>query len=305
MHTQQIVNEKITVDEAIRKGRKMLLLPRILLLAGIAFFTQLGLIYYMICKNAQSSAGRVLQVQFGVGVALGFFLLVYLPFLFWSKKTTQWKLWAFENVRNVHELMHVAKRAALCYSPGTFLDRLQIQSKSERERWAALQGKFDVEDIFIDAPEVPPQTVIYLSSSYQIFNIIFNLLCVGVGSFLIYLGFQSLKTSWLALVGAAIAIATLKSAITLTKSLIARQPQITLNVKGIQIQQAELHSWADIKEEQVQSESRHKATVWVLKYNYLNEHQKLDINDLAISVTGMEKLLRVYRGRHSAMSNKS
>lgn len=176
-----IIKDTVTVEEAISKGRRMLILPRIFLLSGLFLF---GFLVAMLCiafPNITPSS-RIFFLKF-VGITIASFVpFVYLPFLFWSRRTTKWKLWAFDNVDRVHDLKEAAADAALFASYGTVIDKLQIQSKAEREKWAELQSRFNNQYVYIDDPGVPDRTIIYLSAGHFIFNLIMNGFAIVLGS---------------------------------------------------------------------------------------------------------------------------
>ena len=83
------MNETITVDEALRKGHKMVTYP------GMAImFAMLGISFYL--GMAEITPIWIIPV----GVVSSFIT----AWLYWSVMIIKWRLWAFENVRNVHEL---------------------------------------------------------------------------------------------------------------------------------------------------------------------------------------------------------
>jgi hypothetical protein len=48
---------------------------------------------------------------------------------------TKWRLWAFENVRNVHELKERAVQAKLIWPDHSIFEKMEIRSASDKERW--------------------------------------------------------------------------------------------------------------------------------------------------------------------------
>ncbi|MGY4537853.1 hypothetical protein ACVW0P_002272 [Mucilaginibacter sp. UYNi724] len=163
----------ISVDEALSIGRKMLFLPRILMMAGLFFgMFFLAMIGIAIVEGPPFTTNAWLVCA----GAILFCLLVcfYLPFLYWSKTTTRWKLWAFDNVDDVHELRIMAAQAHLCPVYGNIMDKLQIQSREEREQWRALQDRFSFRADFKDDPNIPAITQIFYSKLHMIINILFG-----------------------------------------------------------------------------------------------------------------------------------
>ncbi|MDZ4705003.1 MAG: hypothetical protein SH848_13805 [Saprospiraceae bacterium] len=72
------MNKPITVDEAIKKGQRMLNYPVqciLLLMLGIGFYA----------GTQKLASPRILL--------LGFVLAIVLPWLYWSIMVTKWRLW--------------------------------------------------------------------------------------------------------------------------------------------------------------------------------------------------------------------
>lgn len=115
-------NKNISVREAVCKGKQMLLLPRTLLALGLLFFMFMGGVLSIIL-NIATPGMMNFAYKFGLIWLITFIPFIILPYRFWSKRTTRWKLWAFENVKNVHELSHVAYRAALFAKHGSFWNK--------------------------------------------------------------------------------------------------------------------------------------------------------------------------------------
>jgi len=176
----------ISVDEAITKGRKMLLLPRILMIIGLFFFLFPIAMLSIAVKDGPAFSMNAWLISGGI-IVFCFGLCFYLPFRFWSKRTTRWKLWAFDNVDNVHELKIAAVHANLCPAYGTVMDKLQIQSAEEREQWRKLQDRFYFPDFFKDDPTIPSATKIFYSKTHSSVYVLFGLLFLGIGCGLEYL----------------------------------------------------------------------------------------------------------------------
>lgn len=83
----------ITVNEAIRKGKvKLVYLPSSIIVG----FIGLGLLF----KENQFIGEWILLLSFIAGIVLAW--------LTWSYFVNDWKIWAYENVRNIHELQRKA-----------------------------------------------------------------------------------------------------------------------------------------------------------------------------------------------------
>lgn len=140
MFKTDYITQEVSVEEALSKGRRMLLLPRILILAGLFFFLFPIVLFIMVYREKPFALSGILPLLLLI-LVLTFTIEVFLPFLYWSKRTTSWKLWAFSEVRNVNELMKMAVHTSLIPREGTLLARLQIRTKSDKKKWLAVQKK--------------------------------------------------------------------------------------------------------------------------------------------------------------------
>lgn len=289
--------ELISVDEALARGRSMLLLPRILLIMGIFFFLFPTALIIMALM-----AGPVFtpNVWFWCVAVLifTFFIGFYLPFRFWSKRTTRWKLWAFDNVTNVHELNKLALRANLFAAYGTVMDKLQVQSADERERWRELQDRNNFPEVFVDDQSVPPETIIYFSTPYLIFNILLGLIFMAVGIVIEYFAFKPGSAALTHIVGIVIILIPLYFIFSTLRNLIRHQPQLILNSKGLYTVETGFLSWDIIYGEEVQKIIQGRRGIkYILHFNYMGGIANIDVTLFATTRNKLEKLIRVYRGR--------
>lgn len=267
----------VSVDEALARGRKMLInIPMILL------FTPPVIATYLVIQKEYS--GWLIMILFVLGLVLAY--------LYWAVMVTRWRLWAFENVRNVHELKKRAIKEKLIYEEGSFYEKTEIRTSSDKEKWQLLQSKFDQPDLFMDDYDVPAETIIYYSKSKNFGELIFMLVLMGGGLYL------ALKTDS-HLIGGGIAIFALVMAFKEFREATNNEPQIILNDKGIQTIKTEFKTWSEISDEEVVVESSGKNTTCQLVYYYDDyERAELLIDDYNTNQRDLEKLLRVYRGRY-------
>lgn len=291
-----LATNSVTVEEAIARGRSMLLLPRILIMLGFFFFVFIGWIFCEACIN---TAGGNFLLIFGLIWVVSFLPLVLLPFLFWSKRTTRWKIWAFENVPDVQELKRRAMRAALYADDGTFINRIQIKSTSEAEAWAALQYKFKQPAVFIDDPNIPDETIVRFSKFY-IISLVMCLLVFIIGACCLYFAFKPVKSPFLlSLIGVGLMVYAGIYVFRIARDLTLNKPQIIINSKGIQTQAAGFNSWAVIHGEEVKLILSSKgANKHVLHYYYPKGTESLNIASFDISWKKLETLLIYYRNRY-------
>jgi hypothetical protein len=290
----------ISVDEAITKGRQMLLLPRIVMVVGLFFFLfPITLILIGVFEGPPFTT-NVWLVCAG-GTVFCFVVFFYLPYLFWSKRTTRWKLWAFDNVDDVHELKIMAAEAHLCPAYGTVMDKLQIQSAEEREQWRILQERFNFRSAFKDDPEISDRTEVFYSKLHLTINILFALLFVAIGSVIEYLAIKHNGQTSLKIVAALIAVGPIFLIFKSAQRMIKKQPELVLDNKGLYTEQTGFLNWDLIFNEKVTLVDRGKRGV---KFTFSFQHPggivNIDISDFNISKGRLERLIRVYKGRYSS-----
>ena len=162
--------ETVSVDEAVRKGRRIINLPILFIM-----FVPPALLFFAVAFYDYPGWTII------VAVSVGFIS----AWVFWSFMITKWRLWAFDNVRNVHELRKRAIKEKLIWPDGTFFEKTEIRTSSDKERWVSLQERFNREDVFIDDYTIPTLTEIYFSKNKKIGNMIALLLCLTGGVFLL------------------------------------------------------------------------------------------------------------------------
>lgn len=287
----------ISVDEALAKGRQMLLLPRILMMAGLFFFLFPVTMIMIAVFGGPPFSMKIWLVCAGV-ILFCFIIFFYLPFLYWSKTTTRWKLWAFDNVDNVHELKIMAVQDNLCPADGTLMDTLQIRSANERERWHELQGRFDFPEVFKDDASVPFMTPIFYSKLHLTVNILFGLLFVAIGSIIAYL---AIKNNWelsLKVIGTLIAIAPLYKIFTAFKKMFKKHPELVLENQGLTTIPTGFLNWDLVFNEKVTRTDQGKRGVkFTLSFQHPVGIVHIDISDLDVTKGRLERLIRLYKGR--------
>lgn len=268
--------ETVTVDEAIKKGKRKTFYPSLMIL-----FAVLALSFFL--------AGYSI-LPFWI-IPVGFVPAILLAWLYWSLTITKWKLWAFENVRNVHELKKRAIREKLIAADDSFSAMTEIKSAADKQKWNALQFKFKQADIFNDDLTIPNETKIYFSKKKIFIEFIPMLILFSAGVF------YSTKPNayWF---GIASFIGALFWGYLIYKKFKNRlTPQIIISNRGIQTITTAFYSWADIKNEDVLEEGGEDVS-YFLTYKYPKGKEKLIIDNLQTDWRSLSKLLMLYRGRY-------
>jgi|688.fasta_scaffold109392_3 hypothetical protein len=264
------MNETITVNKAINIGIRYVNYPT----WGL-FIVGMLLPLYLMIEN-------IIPVW---SVFVGYLAGFSLPLLYWCFAVTKWKLWAFENVRNVHELKRRAIQEKIIREDNSFYERLEIRNFDENEKWKSLKNKFNIEDIFQDDSTIPYETKIYFSKKKNYVELVFFLISLFI-PIMIFSGKSYIYGSiWL--IGIIFLIS--KS----VKNIANNSPQIIINNTGIQIDSSNFNEWKEIVDDQVIKVGKSSCLI----YSHSKGSVKLNIDDFDISGRKLNKLLIIYKGR--------
>lgn len=121
------MTETVTVEQALSKGRWQLkYLPMIVTFGIIG-----GGIYLSYAKIFE---GWIIPVGFVLGFLSGW--------LVWSYFVNQWKIWAYENVRNVHELQRKAVEEKLIWESGSWFEKTEFKDYQQKQKLKQLKKSF-------------------------------------------------------------------------------------------------------------------------------------------------------------------
>ncbi len=272
----------ISVDTAIEKAKRTILYPSLGILIGIPL---------ILCILAE------LDIIQSWLVLIGFICSTLISILFWSFTITNWKIWAYENVRNLHELKRRAIQEKLTYEDDSFYLKLEFKSQRQKEKLKYLEKRFENKDLFSDDNEIPTETIISFSKNGRSL-----IMYSGLGS----LALISLTLSILFnIYGIIISILFVIFIYLFTKNKIKAQWQITLNENGIQTLNTNFYEWNKVKNEIVTEEGSSKYREYYLTYEHPTGIEKLRIDITEISNIRLEKLMRIYRGRYENKINYS
>ena len=272
----------ISVDTAIEKAKRTILYPSLGILIGIPL---------ILCVLAE------LDIIQSWLVLIGFICSTLISILFWSFTITNWKIWAYENVRNLHELKRRAIQEKLSYEDDSFYLKLEFKSQRQKEKLKYLEKRFENKDLFSDDNEIPTETIISFSKNGRSL-----IMYSGLGS----LALISLTLSILFnIYGIILSILFVLFIYLFTKNKIKAQWQITLNENGIQTLNTNFYEWNKVKNEIVTEEGSSKYREYYLTYEHPTGIEKLRIDITEISNIRLEKLMRIYRGRYENKINYS
>ncbi|MRX67698.1 hypothetical protein SAMN06265349_10567 [Flavobacterium resistens] len=264
------MTETVTVEQALKKGRWQLKhLPMIVTFGIIG-----GGIYLSYAKIFE---GWIIPVGFVLGFLSGW--------LVWSYFVNQWKIWAFENVRNVHELQRKAVEEKLIWESGSWFEKTEFKNYQQKQKLKQLEKKFLEKDIFKDDISVPKETVIFYSRIAILFLLVLSLVMNISGIYFLY------EKEYLGLFLLGVGVYLTYDNV---KKLRDKSPQIIINAEGIKLKDEKLVKWNNIRNDRVFTEIRGKNSTTYLAFN----HEKIDIGELDIKTQDLEKMLHVYRVRY-------
>lgn len=261
------MKKKVTVKEALRKGQIFLIY-----LPLIAIFSVIILCFIL---NNMLILGTWI-IPFGL--LLGFLS----GWLAWSYFVNKWKIWAYKNVRNIHELERKAIEQKLIWKSGSWFEKTEFKNSLQKQDLKLLEKKFLEKDVYNDDVRVPAETRIFYSKSTLIFLFIINVGMISIGALL------SLRKEYFGLILLVFGLYNIYDQI---KKLRNKNPQIIISDKGIELNNEELVSWNDIHNDRVFSSGRRPN-------NYLAfNDEMIEIDELTIKFDELENLLNVYRVR--------
>jgi hypothetical protein len=226
---------------------------------------------------------------------IGFFLGIILAWLAWSILITKWRIWAFSNVKNVHELRRKAVQKKLIWETGTTFERTEYRSKKDKISLKKLEEKFNFEDVFEEDPKLSKEIKIYYSITTALFVIIFLLFGLIAGVYLII--DDSILKICFGFFLTVISLFVIKENI---KNVMNRQPQIIINAEGIKAHNEDFRHWSDIYDEQILTEGYgSSAKHYFIFGDASSDYTKIDIVNLTTTAGKLENILRTYRIRYN------
>lgn len=274
------MRQEISVNKAINRGHIIVNVPVFICIIGIP-----ALSFYLSNQN--------LIPKWGIGI--GFVLGFVVAWLVWSFMITKWRIWAFENVRNVHELKKRAIQEKLIWNDGNIFEKTEIRTLEDKKELKKLAKKFDKEDVYREDYSLPPKTIIKYSKSLGLSELIISILIIGVGIYFILKG-----TNKNYILGGIMGLIGIYSSIKELRKFLSNKPQIIIDSKGIETITAGFKNWSNIENEEVIKEGYGKSSKSYLTYWYDEElFEKIEIDQLNINHQKLENIIRTYRIRNN------
>ena len=270
------MRESVSVEQAISKGKiKLVYLPMILI------FLSIGIGFYLL--NLQIIDGWLMS-----GICAGGVLLAWFS---WSYFVVEWKVWAFENVRNVHELKRKAIQNNLMWKDESWFNKTEIINYEQKQKLKYLEKKFVEKDVYYDDATVPKETIIKFSKGGIAFGLLFGSAAIAFPIYLFLDGDRNYFYLIFIIVGGLLLYNSIKR-------IMAKEPSIIINSLGIKLAKIEFMSWNSISDDLVEPRNSGKNKKHYLNFMYHGENFDVDLDDLDITPEKLEKLLHVYRVRY-------
>ena len=274
------MRQEISVNKAINRGHLIVNIPVFICIIGIP-----ALSFYLSNQN--------LIPKWGIGI--GFVLGFVIAWLVWSFMVTKWRIWAFENVRNVHELKKRAIQEKLIWNDGNIFEKTEIRNSEDKSRLKKLEKKFEQEDEYREDHSLPLKMEIHYSKAYNYVELGVSILIIGVG---IYFFTKADIKQYI--LGAIMSGIGLYSTIKEFRKALDTKPKIIIDSRGIQTKNVEFKNWSSIKSEEVIQEGYGKSAKSYLIYFYDEEEfEKIQIDSLNVTHRELENIIRTYRIRNN------
>lgn len=264
------------------------------LLRGILFvkgFTYAFKIFTMIAAGYLFMEGGWSSIL-GIAVLPIGFLLAQ---LFWCHAVTRWRIWAFENVRNVHDLGQKAIELNLIFDENDWRNKLVFSPESYEQKWRVLERKFSKKDVFKEDRATPKVSVIYFSKGKNGFKLFHMLLYVALGMYLLY----DHNDLWNIFLGVALTLGGGYYGCIRLNKVLDTSPQIVIDSKGIKTVATKFKSWNEIKNIKVSTTYGfdNRTAYHYLIYDYEGGGEELSIDGYNIEPHELEDLVRTHRIR--------
>ncbi|MUU79882.1 hypothetical protein [Winogradskyella endarachnes] len=274
------MRQQITVDKAIKRGHLIVNIPVFIAIIGCP-----ALALYLSEQN--------LIPGWGIGIA--FLIGFVLAWLIWSFMITKWRIWAFENVRNVHELKKRAIQEKLIWNDGNIFEKTEIRNSEDKSKLKQLEKKFEQEDEYREDYSLPPKMEIHFSKIYNFAELGVSIL-IAIGG--VYFFFQGTTMNYI--LGVILTGVGIYNSIKQSQKAFNNEPQIIINSKGIQTNSVEFKNWSNIENEEVIQEGYGKSAKSYLSYFYDDaEFEKIEIDSLNVTHRELENIIRTYRIRNN------
>jgi hypothetical protein len=272
------MKETLSVEEAIKIGKKKVHIPTYMFLFSGFIST-----FFISTLFSEKSNLSIKILIFGI------FTVIILTIFLGNKLISKWKLFAFKNVRNVHELKSRAIQESLLYPNSSFMERMEFKSSSERKKWNEILLKFEQEDIITENKKLQKEIKIYYSIRKTLYKSIGYLIMT---LFLFFLGIEK-DFSFITII---FILGAFLLSLSKIRKLINRKPQLIINEKGIKERTNEIMRWKDIDNEQIFANSNKSELLLI----YKKKEKLINIKDFEITKNFLKEIIETNRIRNKS-----
>ncbi|WP_445722132.1 hypothetical protein [Flavobacterium sp.] len=275
------MRESINVISAINYGKIAIYIPILLIFLGFVF----GSAFLF---NQKYCDGWIMAV----GILGG----IFFSWFYRSFAITKWRIWAFENVRNVHELKEKAILFQLIWNDNHWITKTEIRTKKDKEAFSRIARKFKKEDVLRDDISIPKETLIYHAKSFFYFGVFIIVALISITMKLVVFEKKYL------------ALGTIPLIVFILIKLIRKYPneevQIKLDDSCIYIAEYGNFDWRFIENERIDLDLKidlldnTSTSTYFLQFDYKGHKIVKEINDLGITHIKLDQLLKVYSLRN-------
>lgn len=270
------MNYKYSVDFALRLGHILITVPCIFIFGFCIYFfiNQPILIFQSTFAN----------------YTLSLFLSIAAFWLFWSISIVPWKVWAYSNVRNVHELKKRAVFTGLIKNDGHLITDTEINLFYSKNTMNEIEKRFLESDTFIFDPKIPDKYEIYTQKVYIKLIIFVNIISLF---FIVYTFItQIFEFIELLMILVMLAFYNIWNFFKLQES-----PNLlfTLNDQGISSKKHGDFQWELIEYEGISRKGDGKNTRFEITFLYREELISIPLEGIDLGVNKLYKLLFYYK----------
>lgn len=237
-------------------------------------------------------AGDIIWINIVCTVAT-FLLPTFLCLFYYFLMLPRWRIWAFSNVRNVHELKQRAILGQISPKDGSFLWRFEIKNGMQKQQIEELEQKFAIPDVFTDDHNIPFEKSYFYSKIDTVLYLLFTIGAV-LGALIFLL--QGEYLLGILLLACAVVFGAMAH-----KRMTAGGPVLTISNDGITTKERGFYAWRDIHNEQIFWVSAGQSSYYGLSFDVNDETVKMSLKELTgLNSHKLDHVLRTYRGRYEA-----
>ncbi|AUC16661.1 hypothetical protein BTO06_16565 [Tenacibaculum sp. SZ-18] len=273
----------ISVNRALLIGHVIVNLPVLCFILGTPLLT-----YYFFSLNIVPIWSIPISIIAGFGLA----------WFIWSFMITKWRIWAFENVRNVHDLKKRAIEEKLLWEDGNWFEKTEIRSKQDKIDLERTFRKFEKEDQFREDYLLPKKTKIYYSRCSNPIEIVSTILIFLLAFYFILYKNDDIKY----VIGALLTlIIVFRDFLKTWKKITSNEPIIEIDASGVTTEKSGFKKWSQIEGEDVIKEyfKESKLEVYLVYYYDQENEVKINLKELNVNYKEMINILKTYRIRNN------